>query len=154
MSTTRVTWHVKAPRAAVYRALLDGRAVARWMVPDGMTSEVHEFDGRAGGRFRISLTYDDPAAAGKTSGATDTFQGRFVELVPDERVVWSVAFESQDAAVRGEMTIRFELVDADGGGTEVRAAHEGVPPGVSQEDNELGWRMSLGKLAALVEARA
>jgi hypothetical protein len=28
-----------------------------------------------------------------------------------------------------------------------------VPPGVSPADNEMGWRMSLEKLARLVEAR-
>ena len=30
--------------------------------------------------------------------------------------------------------------------------HEGLPPGLSAADNALGWQMSLGKLAALVEA--
>jgi hypothetical protein len=29
--------------------------------------------------------------------------------------------------------------------------HEGLPPGISIEDNETGWRMALGKLAVLVE---
>src|SRR5882757_4879540 len=60
MSSTRVTQHVNAPRAMVYRALLDARAVAKWMVPNGMTSHAHAFDGREGGTFRISLTYDAP----------------------------------------------------------------------------------------------
>ena len=45
------------------------------------------------------------------------------------------------------------LTDAPGGaGTDVFAVHEGLPRGVSTADNELGWRMSLGKLAALVES--
>jgi uncharacterized protein YndB with AHSA1/START domain len=75
---------VNAPRAIVYRALLDARAVATWKVPTGMTSRVHAFDGREGGLFRISLTYDAPAGAGKTTAHTDTDHGRFVKLVPDE----------------------------------------------------------------------
>ncbi len=50
------------------------------------------------------------------------------------------------------MTIRYALADADDGGTDLLAVHEGLPPGVAVEDNELGWRMSLDKLAALVEA--
>lgn len=37
------------------------------------------------------------------------------------------------------------------GGTEVEGVHENLPPGVSASDNELGWRMSLGKLARRVE---
>lgn len=76
---------VNAPREAVYRALLDARAVAAWMVPDGMTSQVHEFDAREGGAFRISLTYGESTGTGKTTAHTDTFHGRFVELAPGER---------------------------------------------------------------------
>ena len=144
---------MNAPRATVYRALLDARAVSTWMVPDGMTSEVHAFDAREGGAFRISLTYDSPAATGKTTAHTDTFHGRFVELVPDERVVELVEFETADQAMRGEMTITYELADAAAGGTDILAVHDRLPPGLSSEDNEVGWRMSLAKLAALVESR-
>ncbi|WP_224365982.1 SRPBCC family protein [Hyalangium versicolor] len=151
MSTTRLRRHVNAPRASVYRALLDARAVATWMVPDGMTSHVHEFEPREGGAFRISLTYDAPTGTGKTTARTDTHHGRFVKLVPDEQVVQVTEFETEDPALRGEMTITFTLSDADGG-TDILAVHEGVPPSVPPADNETGWSMSLAKLAALVEA--
>jgi uncharacterized protein YndB with AHSA1/START domain len=43
------------------------------------------------------------------------------------------------------------LTDADGG-TDIVAVHGRLPPGLSPADNETGWRMSLDKLAALVEA--
>jgi len=152
VSSTRIRYRVNAPRASVYRALLDARAVATWMVPTGMTSHVHEFDPREGGSFRISLTYDDPSATGKTAAHTDTYHGRFVKLVTDEQVVESLEFETADPALRGEMTITFTLADADGG-TEVYAVHDGLPPGVPPADNETGWRLSLAKLAELVEAR-
>jgi hypothetical protein len=53
MRSTRVSQHVSAPRAAVYRALLDvyralldADAIAKWRVPAGMSSYVHEFEGR------------------------------------------------------------------------------------------------------------
>jgi uncharacterized protein YndB with AHSA1/START domain len=151
MSSTRISRHVNAPRAFVYRALLDARAVATWMVPTGMTSLVHAFDPREGGAFRISLTYDAPTGTGKTTAHTDTYHGRFVKLVPDEQVVEVVEFETADPALRGEMTITIALVDADGG-TDVLAVHDGLPPGVPAADNEAGWRSSLAKLAALVEA--
>jgi uncharacterized protein YndB with AHSA1/START domain len=150
MSSTRVTRHLNAPRARVYSALVDAKAVARWMVPTGMTSQVHVFEGQEGGSFRISLTYDAPTAVGKTSGHTDTFHGRFVQLVPNERVVEVVEFETVDPELRGEMTITMTLADADGG-TEVLAVHEGLPPGLPTADNEAGWRSSLARLAALVE---
>jgi uncharacterized protein YndB with AHSA1/START domain len=61
MSSTQISRRINAPRAAIYRALLDPHAVAKWKVPDGMTCCVHEFDAREGGSFRISLTYDSPA---------------------------------------------------------------------------------------------
>jgi uncharacterized protein YndB with AHSA1/START domain len=151
MSSTRITHHVNAPRANVYRALLDARAVATWMVPTGMTSKVHAFDAREGGAFRISLTYDAPTGTGKTTAQTDTFHGQFVKLVPNEQVVEVVEFETSDPAMRGEMTITITLADADGG-TDILAVHDRLPRGLSAADNETGWRMSLSKLAALVEA--
>lgn len=150
MTSTRLVQHVNAPRAAVYRALLDANAVATWMVPDNMTSQVHVFEPSEGGAFRVSLTYVAPTNTGKTSAHTDTYHGRFVTLVPDERVVETIEFESADPAMQGEMTVTLVLVDADGG-TDVHARHDNVPAGVSPADNELGWRMSLAKLARLVE---
>jgi Uncharacterized conserved protein len=142
---------VNAPRASVYRALLDAQAIAVWMVPNAMTSHVHEFEARAGGPFRISLTYDAPTGTGKTTAHTDTYHGHFVKLVPNEQVIEVMEFETLDPEMQGEMTITFTLTDANGG-TDVLGVHENLPPGVSPADNETGWRMALDKLAALVEA--
>ena len=150
MSTTRVTRHIRAPRAAVYGALLDPESVRRWMVPDGMTSEVHTFDAREGGTFRISLTYEEPTDTGKTTAQTDTFHGRFARLLPDTEVVQVVEFETDDPALQGAMTITYTLADRDGG-TDLVGVHEDLPPGVPPADNELGWRISVDKLARLVE---
>jgi uncharacterized protein YndB with AHSA1/START domain len=71
MYTTRVSQHVRAPRSAVYQALVDPEAIAAWRVPAGMSSQVHTFDAREEGSFRVSLTYDAPDDAGK-SAATPT----------------------------------------------------------------------------------
>ncbi|MGH3364428.1 MAG: SRPBCC family protein [Nocardioidaceae bacterium] len=150
MTATRVTRHLDAPRERVYRALLDPEAVARWKVPSGMSCEVHEFVGHEGGAFRISLTYREATRAGKTSAHTDTYHGRFLKLVPDELVVEADEFETDDPAMRGEMTITVTLAEA-GGGTDLVALHEGLPSGVSTADNETGWSESLARLAALVE---
>lgn len=59
-------------------------------------------------------------------------------------------FETEDPAMRGEMTITVTLAEADGG-TDLVALHEGLPSGVSTADNEAGWSESLARLAALVE---
>ena len=151
MSTTRLSRHIRAPRERVYEALIDAGAVQRWMVPDSMTSHVHSFDAREGGTFRVSLTYDAPTDTGKTSAQTDTYHGRFVRLVPGAEVVQVVEFETADPALQGEMTVTFTLAEAADGGTDVVGVHENLPPGVPPEDNELGWSMSLSKLARLVE---
>jgi uncharacterized protein YndB with AHSA1/START domain len=147
MSTTRATTHLNAPRSRVYAALVDPEAIVRWKAPREMTCEVLEFDGES---FRISLTYDDPASAGKTSAHTDTYRGRFTELVPNEKVVEVDEFETTDPHLSGEMTITILLTETDGG-TDLVAVHEGVPGGVRPEDNEAGWRESLSRLAELVE---
>lgn len=150
MSTTQLHRDIRAPRAAVYRALLDAAAVQQWMVPDSMSSHVHAYEPHEGGSFRISLTYDEPTTAGKTDAQTDTFHGTFLELVPDTKVVQAIEFETDDPDLQGEMRVTYELADVEGG-TRVIGTHEHLPPGVLAADNELGWRMSMDKLARLVE---
>ena len=120
------------------------------MVPTGMTSHVHAFEGREGGSFRISLSYEAPSETGRTTARTDTLHGRFVKLVLNEKVVEVCEFETADPAMRGEMTLTFTLTDADGG-TDILGTQDGLPSGASTTDNETGWQMSLAKLAALVE---
>lgn len=141
--------HIRAPRARVYAAMLTPADYQRWMVPDNMTSTIHEFDAREGGRFRVSLTYSD-ASAGKSGAHTDTYHGTFVALVPNERIVQTIEFETTKPEMQGTMTLTFALMD-DLGGTRLSARHEGLPRGVKPEDNQLGWSMSLKKLAALCE---
>jgi uncharacterized protein YndB with AHSA1/START domain len=151
MSSTGIARRINAPRSVVYRALLDARSVAKWRAPNGMTCQVHEFDAREGGSFRVSLTYDAPTEKGKTSAHTDTYHGRFAKLVPNEQVVEVLEFETTDPDLRGQLTVTTTLTEADGG-TEVHVAYDGLPRGVSSADNETGTRMSLANLAALVEA--
>lgn len=152
MSGMQVSHFIRAPRSAVYRALLDSAAVAQWKVPAGMTCRVHAFDAREGGAFRISLTYEDAGRRGKSAAHTDTYHGRFVKLVPDECVVEVDEFETDDPAMRGQMTLTTSLVDRDGG-TEVTMRYDRLPPGVSVADNEVGTRMAFKQLAAFVESR-
>ncbi|WP_411077641.1 SRPBCC domain-containing protein [Streptomyces sp. cmx-10-25] len=152
MYTTRVSRHVDAPPLAVYRTLLDPEAVARWRVPYGMTCRVHGFDAREGGAFRVSLRYGAEDGAGKSGPRTDTYHGRFVELVPGERVVEVIEFETGDPLLHGAMPLTTTLVP-DGGGTEVLVVHEGVPDAIPAADNETGTRMALARLAALLEGR-
>ena len=146
MSTTRVTTRLAAPREAVYRALTDPAVIARWRFPGGMTSAVERLDG---GDFRVTRTYDAPDVQGKTTAHSDTYRARFERLVPEELVVEVDEFETDDPALRGEMTMTISLSDADGA-TELVAVHDGLPPGVAPADNAAGWHEALDRLAALV----
>ena len=150
--STRASQIVKAPREKVYQAFLDPDALATWLAPDTMRGRVESFDPRAGGTFRMSLTYMNQADAprGKTSDDTDSFEGTFVELIPNEKIVWVTEFDSPDPDFAGEMTITWMLTDAEGG-TEVTVLFNDIPTGVRLEDNELGSQQSLRKLAAYVE---
>ena len=150
MYATKVFRHVNALPDVVYEALLDQGAIPRWRVPDGMSAEVHEFDPREGGRFRISLTYDAPGETGKTAGRTDTYHGRFVKLVPGKLVVEQLEFESADPQLAGSMTMTTTLTPA-ADGTDVLLTHEGIPDAVPRAENEEGTRMALANLAAFVE---
>lgn len=152
--TTRASQLIRAAREEVYSAFVSPDAVAAWLAPDTMTGRVETFEPHAGGKFRMSLTYmnQQDAGLGKTSGDTDTFEGTFVELIPNEKIVWVTAFESDDPNFAGEMRITWTLADADGG-TEVTVFFEDIPQGVRLEDNELGSQQSLRKLAAYVEGQ-
>ena len=149
---TQVSQIVRAPREAVYRAFLDPDAVASWLAPDTMTGHVEIYEPRAGGRFRMSLTYTEQqnAGRGKTSANTDTVEGKFIEVIPNKRIVQVTEFASEQPEFAGEMRIIWTLADANGG-TEVTVLMEDIPAGIRLEDNELGSRQSLKKLAAFVE---
>lgn len=148
MYSTSVSRHIDAPPATVYRALLDPDAIAKWRVPDGMRSQVHQFEAWEGGRFRVSLTYDTPGSAGKSAEHTDTYHGRFLSLVPDQRVVEQFEFETADPALQGTMTMTTTLA-ASGAGTTVTILHEGIPDVIPAADNETGSRMALDNLARI-----
>ena len=149
--TTRVERWFAASPDAVYAVLTDPVAGAAWRVPDGMSVEVHEFDPRVGGAVRVSLTYEGEGV-GKSSGRTDTYHGRFVELVQNRRVVEEDEFETDDPGLRGVMTITIELAP-ENGGTRLVAVHEGLPDAVPAADNEDGWQQALERLGRLVERR-
>lgn len=149
---TRTSRVIKAPREALYRAFTDPAALAVWLSPGEMTGKVHEFDGRVGGGYRMSLFYppSEQVSRGKTSEREDRFTARFVELTPPTRIVQAISFDSADPAFVGEMTMVVTFEESDGG-TEVTIVFEHIPPGILPEDNEAGTRSSLEKLARYIE---
>jgi uncharacterized protein YndB with AHSA1/START domain len=151
-ASTVVSRVINAPREAVYRAFLDPDALVAWLPPGSMRGVVHAFEGREGGAFSMSLIYPDGdrSARGKTSESTDRFRGRFAQLIPDEKIVWAVEFDSADPSFAGEMVVSTTLAPA-GSGTKVTMFCENIPRGIRPEDNEAGCRSTLEKLAAFLE---
>lgn len=100
----------------------------------------------------MSLTYDgsDHSPPGKTSEHSDIVQGEFLELIPDERIVWQFKFESEDSAFANAMTMTWTFADVPGG-SEVTVRCENVPDAIRPEDHEVGMRSSLENLAAFTE---
>ncbi|MEX2572167.1 MAG: SRPBCC family protein [Gemmatimonadota bacterium] len=150
--STRTSRFVNAPREAVYRACTDPEALAVWLSPGDMTGKVHEFEGRVGGGYRMSLYYpeSEQVQRGKTAEREDRYTARFVELAPPSRIVQTISFDSADPAFAGEMTVIITLEERDRG-TEVTFVFENIPAGIRPEDNDAGTRSSLEKLARYVE---
>jgi len=150
--STEVSRIIRVPRGKIYRAFLDPAALVEWLPPGTMTGRIHAFDDGVGGGYRMSLSYTETnRPAGKTTADTDTFRVRFVELAPGGRIVQSVAFESADPALTGEMVMTITLADV-GDATRVNILHENIPPVVRLEDNEAGTSQSLDQLAAFLAA--
>jgi len=149
---TRTMRVIRARPEELYRAFLDPAALNDWLPPAEMTGEIHEFDARVGGGYRMSLFYppSERAFRGKTSDREDMVNVRFVELAPPRRIVETVSFVTTDPAFFGEMTITVTFEEVSGG-TEVILVCKNLPPGVRAEDNEAGSRLSLQQLARRFE---
>lgn len=144
MATGTVRLHrvLRSKAERVYRAFLDGDALAKWLPPFGFTGKVHELDARVGGRYRMSFT-------NFSSGSVQSFGGEYLELVPNERIRHNDRFD--DANLPGEMitTITLNPVSV---GVELTVVQEGIPEAIPAEACYLGWQDSLTLLAQLVEA--
>ena len=135
----------------VYAALIDPEALAVWLPPDGMSARFDRFDARPGGSYRMALTYDDPSGSpGKSTADADIVEARFIDLVPNARVVQETDFVSDDPAFAGTMTMTWSVEPIEDG-TRVTITAENVPVGISPEDHAEGMNASLLNLAAYLE---
>ncbi|MCE4555571.1 SRPBCC family protein [Pelomonas cellulosilytica] len=138
-----VTLHrvLRCPPERVYRAFTTPAAMAKWLPPFGFTGTVHEMDARVGGSWRMSFT-------NFTTGDSHGFGGRYVELVPGERLRYTATFD--DPHLPGEMTTTVEL-RAVSCGTDVRITQDGIPEVIPVAGCMLGWQESLVQLAQVAE---
>lgn len=152
--TDTASARIDVPPEAVHDALDDPDARAAWLPPAGMTGRFEWFDARAGGGYRLVLTYDDPAAAGaapgKTTEKSDVVTVRFVAVEPG-RIVEECDFDSEDPQFAGTMTMTWQTEAVDGG-TDVTITAVDVPPGISAEDHAAGMASSLANLKRFLES--
>lgn len=141
-NTIRMQRVFRAPPERLYRAFLDPDAMAKWSPPHGFTGRVHAIDARVGGRYRMSFT-------NLSTGASHTFGGEYLELVPNERIRHTDVFDDTNLPGTMTVTVTFRKVLV---GTEVVIVQEGVPAVIPPEACHLGWQESLALLALLVEA--
>ena len=143
MTTGTIKLHrvLRAPAERVYRAFLEPDALAKWLPPYGFTCQVHHFEARVGGTYKMSFRNFG-------SGNSHSFGGEYVELVPAEKIRYTDRFD--DPNLPGEMsaTITFRKVSC---GTEVSILQEGVPEVIPVEMCYLCCQESLMQLAKLVE---
>jgi len=139
--TVRFHRVLRAPAERIYRAFLNGEAMAKWLPPHGFTGKVHHLEAKVGGTYKMSFT-------NFTTGKGHSFGGTFLELVPNERIRHTDKFD--DPNLRGEMTTTITLKKVSVG-TEVNIVQEGIPDVIPPEACNLGWQESLTLLAQLVE---
>jgi uncharacterized protein YndB with AHSA1/START domain len=133
---------LRATPERVYRAFLDPEAMVKWLPPNGFTGKVHHLDATVGGTYRMSFT-------NFTTGTSHAFGGRYLELVPHERIRHTDTFDDPNLPGEMQVTITLRKVSC---GTELIVVQDGIPDVIPPEACCLGWQESLALLAQLVEA--
>jgi uncharacterized protein YndB with AHSA1/START domain len=125
----------------LYRAFLEGDALAKWIPPNGFACTVHSIDAKVGGGFRMSFR-------NFTTGDSHSFGGKYLELVPNEKLRYTDVFD--DPNLPGEMLVTVTMKPV-ACGTELDIVQENLPDAIPNSGCYLGWQESLRNLAMLVE---
>ena len=144
MSTNTVRLHrvLRTSPEKVYRAFLDADAMAKWLPPNGFTGKVHHLEAKVGGTYKMSFT-------NFSTSQSHSFGGTYLELVPNERIRHTDAFDDPNLPGEMQTTVSLKAVSV---GTEVSIVQEGIPAAIPAEACYLGWQESLTLLTQLVEA--
>jgi len=141
-NTVRFHRVLRAPAERIYKAFLDGDAMVKWLPPNGFTGKVHQMDAKVGGAYKMSFT-------NFTTGKSHSFGGKYVELVPNERLRYTDQFDDPNLPGQMQTTVTLKKVSC---GTEINIIQEGIPDVIPAEACVLGWQESLALLTKLVEA--
>lgn len=144
MSANTVRLHrvLRSKPERVYRAFLEPDAMVKWLPPNGFTAKVHHMDAKVGGSYRMSFT-------NFTTGGSHAFGGKYLELVPNERLRYTDRFDDPNLPGEMQTTVSIRPVAV---GVELSITQEGIPDVIPLEACYLGWQESLHLLARLVEA--
>ena len=142
-----ITRTVSGPANLVFKAWADPELFKRWWAPKsfGVTMLSYEADVRAGGSYRAVLKHS-------ASDQPMTFFGRYIEVAPVSRLVWTNEEGEGDGPVT---TVTFE----DNGGTTLVIVSE-LYPSKEALDNALasgstsGWNEQFAQLDELLAASA
>lgn len=143
MATGTVNLHrvLRSNPERVYRAFLDADAMSKWLPPFGFTCKVHHLDARVGGTYKMSFT-------NFSSGNSHSFGGKYLELIPNERIHYTDSFDDPNLPGQMRTTISLRPVSC---GTDLTIVQEGLPEAIPVEMCYLGWQESLEQLTRLVE---
>lgn len=139
--TIRLHRVLRAKPERVYRAFIDPEAMVKWLPPHGYTAKVHSMEAKVGGSYRMSFT-------NFTTGNSHSFGGKYLELVPNERMRYVDEFDDPNLSGLMQVTITFKSVSV---GTELQIEQAGIPDLIPPEACYVGWQESLTLLAMLVE---
>jgi uncharacterized protein YndB with AHSA1/START domain len=141
-NTVKLYRVLRATPDRVYRAFIDPEAMVKWLPPHGFTGKVHQAEARVGGSYKMSFK-------NFTTGESHSFGGKYLEMVPNERLRYTDKFD--DPSLPGEMqtTVTIKQVVF---GVELNIVQENLPDAIPLEACYLGWQESLALLTQLVEA--
>ena len=140
--TIRLHRVIRTTPERLYRAFVDADAMAKWLPPNGFTGHVHALDARVGGSYRMSFT-------NFATGQRHVFGGKYLELVPNQRLRYTDVFEDPKLPGTMETSVSLRAVAC---GTELHVEQSNLPAMIPIEGCYLGWQESLSLLARLVEA--
>lgn len=124
---------VSVPPDKVFAYFTDG---GKWMAWQGTEAEVELVPG---GLWRVNVTGDGFAS------------GRVLEVVENERVVFTWGWEQGPPVPPGSTTVVIELVPEEDG-TLIRLTHKGLPAD-QIEIHRYGWEHFVTRLAAVSDGR-
>jgi uncharacterized protein YndB with AHSA1/START domain len=118
---------VDASPATIFQFLVDPELHVKWLGTEA------ELDPRSGGIYRVLVGGKHPSV------------GEFVEVVPDEKVVFTFGWDEPDHPIpAGSTQVEITLIP-DGGKTRVRLVHRGLPAD-AVSDHTGGWDHYLERL--------